>query len=857
MTRDPDRLYDLLPVVHRQRDVDRGEPLRALLQVIAEQVGVIEDDLDRQYANWFIETCDDWVVPYIGALIGYQASPQVAEDGGRTRLLSSVLTPRRAVANTIRDRRRKGALPLLELIARDTADWPVRVVEFYRLLSWMQPINHHRITRGRTADLRDGLALAHLGGPFDPVARNVDVRGIASGLTSGTHNIPHVGVYAWRLKPYAIEREPAYAEEAAGSGAYAFSVLGNDVPLFTLPVPEPGPDAIAEAPNVPAPILRRVLARSIDTYYGPEKSFAIWAEDWPKWGEGGLIPADSIKVADLSGWHYRPDRNDVAVDPELGRLMFHSRQAPGGEVQVRYHYGFSDDAGGVYPRPPRQPAGAVVYSVGEGATFPAIGDALATFRGDDPDEAVIEIVDGGVYTERLNIDLRPRQSLQIRARNGSRAVVRLLDYQAARGDAMVVRGESDSRFALDGIILAGRSLQCRGPMAELRLTHASLVPGWEIGPDCSPERPAEPSMELVNGPADVTIERSIFGSTQVSMDEVSADPVAISVTDSIIDATSDTREAIGAPSWPLAHATLRIVRSTIIGTVQTHAIELAEDSIFTGNVHVARRQIGCVRFCHVPAGSRTPRRYRCQPDLAEAAALEQLPAAATGGPIFVPILVGGDPADAVVEPPEAANLRLRLETSNAAPTIGEKFTLTLSIDNLGPRAAKGIAIELILPHRSDDPSEIALEPDIAVIVSSGALLVDDDEPLVWEIARLRPGGCAVLTAIVGMAAVAEPPKLGAVISAYTFADDGAAYRDGLLAAARSAIRPVFADRRYGRPAYCQLDLCTDPCIREGASDASEMGAFHDLFQPQRRAALSARLIDNVPAGMTAGLIFAN
>ncbi|MCG8594589.1 MAG: DUF11 domain-containing protein [Kiloniellales bacterium] len=856
MTRDPDRLYDLLPVVHRQRDVDRGEPLRALLRVIAEQVGVIEDDLERQYANWFIETCDDWVVPYIGALIGYQAPPQVAEDGGRTGLLFSVLTPRRAVANTIRDRRRKGTLPLLELIAKDTADWPVRAVEFYRLLAWMQPVNHHRTARGRTADLRDGLALAHLGGPFDPLARTPDLRRIASARTPGLHNVPHVGVYAWRLKPYAIAREPAYAREDVGPGAYTFSVLGNDVPLFTLPVPEPGPESIAEAPNVPAPILRRVLARSIDTYYGPGKSFAIWAEDWPERGQGGLIPAARVVIADLSGWHYQPARDHVAVDPELGRLAFHSRQPPGGEVHVRYHSGFSDDTGGgAYPRPPRQPAGAVIYPVGQDAGFAAIGDALQAFRAEDPDDAVIEIVDGGVYTERLNFDLRAGQSLQLRARDGSRAVLRLLDYQAARGDALVVRGEDDSRFALDGIVVAGRGLQCRGPMAEVRLSHSTLVPGWEIGSDCSPRRPAEPSLNLVNSTAEVTIERSILGSVQVSMDEVTADPVAISITDSIVDATSDTREAVGAPSWPLAHAVLRIVRSTVIGTVQTHAIVLAEDSLFTGRLHVARRQIGCIRFCHVPAGSRTPRRYRCQPDLAEAAALDMLPAAATGGPVFVPILVGGAPADAVAEAPEAANLRLRFETSRAAPTIGETFVLTLSVDNLGPRTATGIVIELIPPYRADDPDMTPFAPDAELTVSSGALM-DEDVPPVWKIARLQPGGCAVLTAITAMEAVAVPPRLGAFISAYAFADDAAAYRDRLLAAARSALRPVFTDRRYGRPGYCQLDPCADGGLREGASDASEMGAFHDLFQPQRRAALTARLADNVPAGMTTGLLFA-
>ena len=39
-----DHLYERLPVVLRQRDHDQGEPLRALLQVIAEQVDVVEED---------------------------------------------------------------------------------------------------------------------------------------------------------------------------------------------------------------------------------------------------------------------------------------------------------------------------------------------------------------------------------------------------------------------------------------------------------------------------------------------------------------------------------------------------------------------------------------------------------------------------------------------------------------------------------------------------------------------------------------------------------------------------------------------------------------------------------------------
>ena len=46
-------------------------------------------------------------------------------------------------------------------------------------------------------------------------------------------------------------------------------------------------------------------------------------------------------------------------------------------------------------------------------------------------------------------------------------------------------------------------------------------------------------------------------------------------------------------------------------------------------------------------------------------------------------------------------------------------------------------------------------------------------------------------------------------------------------------------------------------IARGADDESEMGAFHDLFQPQREANLRARLDEFVPAGADVGIILAS
>ncbi len=105
-----DRLYDLLPTIYRLRDAEQGYPLKALLRVIAAQVNIVEDDVRQLYDNWFIETAQDWVVPYLGDLIGYQLVHEAGEPGDPTSpegaARNKILIPRRDVANTIRYRRR-------------------------------------------------------------------------------------------------------------------------------------------------------------------------------------------------------------------------------------------------------------------------------------------------------------------------------------------------------------------------------------------------------------------------------------------------------------------------------------------------------------------------------------------------------------------------------------------------------------------------------------------------------------------------------------------------------------------------------------------------------------------------------
>ena len=750
MSANVDRLYDLLPAIHRIRDVEQGEPLKALLRVISEQVNLVEEDIARLYDNWFIETCEDWVVPYIADLVGYRQIHEAGEPGdirseqGLAR--NKILIPRREVGNTIRYRRRKGTLALLELLANDVAGWPARAVEFYKLLGWTQALNHLHLERGRTVDVRNGSALELLDSPFDELAHTVDVRRINSHHTQGRYNIPSVGLFVWRLKTYPVTQTPAFCVESSGPHRYTFSVLGNDAPLFLKPEPEVNPTHIADEFNLPVPIRRRLLEEQKDRLYGAKKSFFIWKGVKQRGKDIVLEPLkEKIVAADLTDWTYLPRKGTVAVDPVLGRIAFPAKQAPKNGVRVSYHYGFSADiGGGEYDRTVSQPAESEFYRVSRGGTFDTLGKALKRWSEDNKPHAVIEIDDSRVYAEPVYIEFGERQkSLQLRAANGRRPVIRLLDWQTNQPDAMVVTGPDGSRFTLDGLMITGRSVQLAGDLQKATIRHSTLVPGWELDNDCEPKRPTEPSLEILSPNVCVTIEHSILGSIQVNpilpmsneepvgRDSTSdgeamrahcqgigpdyrLDPIRLCISDSILDAVDLDSEAIGAPGCPVAHAVLTIRRCTVFGQIQVHAIELGENSIFNGRITVARRQYGCLRFCYVTPGSRTPPRYNCQPDLVEA-----------------PVRAGLSP---------------------------------------------GLPVEAI---------EQALAPE-----------------------RLR-------------------------------------------------VRPQFNSTRYGTPTYGQLAHTCAGEIKRGADDESEMGVFHDLFQPQREANLRARLDEYIPAGADVGIIYAS
>ena len=247
-----DVLYDLLPAAYRSRDTELGYPLRSLLAVIAEQAEVMESDIDRLYENWFIETCDDWVVPYIGQLLGLRTLNNVEN--------SPSYSQRSRVGNLVGYRRRKGTPGMLEQLARDTTGWNARVVEFFDLLITTQHYNHVRPHSRQTVDLRKVNELELINTPFDRTAHTVDVRNINQ--QNGWHNISNIGLFLWPLQSYYIQR--CTAAKANGSKDYYFSQSGLAMPLFNRPRTETDEIHLADEVNTPGMLRRLPLCLELD-----------------------------------------------------------------------------------------------------------------------------------------------------------------------------------------------------------------------------------------------------------------------------------------------------------------------------------------------------------------------------------------------------------------------------------------------------------------------------------------------------------------------------------------------------------------------------------------------------------------
>ncbi len=639
-TLDAEALLSRLPAYYRERDEALGGPLAALLAVMAEQGEVLLQDLQRLYDDAFIETCDEALVPYIGDLLGVRPLHAIAGTAAAGQ--------RALVANTLRLRRRKGTLPVLEEVALAATGWRASAMEFFEHLSTTQHVNHVRLHSLRTPDLRQAAKLERIAHAFDSSAASADVRALSSVNSRGggpRPNIANVGLFVWRMQAYPVQRATA-AALAGEPGHYSFDPLGRDVPLVNRPRSDPEAGTLALPQDVPEALSRRALADELNARrqaladgvsptalwftppsFTPSPTLAAGegASVLRVWLDGVEVPPEDLVVCHLGAfplvnperWRRPPANLVVArtgdpattlnfpqgpaaclvgIDPVLGRLVLPAARAFAA-VEVASAYAFPGDVGGG-PYDRRSPV-----SAGEaddaGLLDPADFQTVLSVPGSHATlaAALVAVVTGKRTLIRLLDDSTqavsptlnlPGTLLAIAAANRRRPVL-IGDIQ--------LQGDAQTRLVLSGLLMAG-ALRLQGPLRGVDVRHCSLVPAFGgIAHTGS------------GSGLSLTLTHSLVGAirAEAGLAGVTADTCVI-----------DAADATPLVAIALPDTTLTLNRCTVLGTVAAGELA-AGHSLFDNRVVVQHRQTGCVRFCWVEPGSKaapslTPKRYRCQPD---------------------------------------------------------------------------------------------------------------------------------------------------------------------------------------------------------------------------------------------------
>ena len=458
-----DKLWNLLPAVYRAEDSDQFDangPLREIVNRIGAQAAVLRRSIDRMWDDQSIETCDDWLIPYIGALLDVNLVGGLDARGQRLD-----------VAKTIYFRRRKGTVAILEEIATDITGWDAKIVEFFRRLGRTRHGLDPAIGRasdspdtaalqlaegligrltgtgiGGFADLRNVYGARKAHSAFDEFFHTADVRRGRGHF--GWYDIPHLGVFLWRL--LSLHVGPVTPVGVSGCpGWFTFDPTGRDIPLFGLSRPANAFGDTWTSPSeaqLPTPISQPLLDRDLT-------------------GTPSLLYPAALDVAQFLA--SPPSLNvlppaELALRAERGRFRLLG-QAPPGAIVASYCYGFPSTIGaGPYDRR----VGGLAIATPTPASTVADGSTGAIAL---PGAGTVTIADSFTYAG-LN-DTTVTGALTVRAGAHQRPLIRL------PGTPVTLTGLPGSSLMLDGIFLSGGDIILRGKFDSVTLSCCTLDPG--------------------------------------------------------------------------------------------------------------------------------------------------------------------------------------------------------------------------------------------------------------------------------------------------------------------------------------------------------------------------------------------
>jgi hypothetical protein len=300
-----DLLYRLLPELYRSRD-SVGD-LRRFMAVFGHEVARIRANLDSLWRDFYIDSCQDWVIPYIADLVD---TGILFNEGARNRA---------DVKNTMKWRRQKGTLAGLEDIASEITGWGARGVEMMTRIVRTQNLNHLRPQALHTLDFSNGSRLSRLRTPFDLASHNLDIRPSDSGV--GLYQVAGVALSEWTIPSQPWSGTDPFR---AATGRYFFHPLGRDQILHsggdvTAACAGAGsnPDTLADIcyPHVKDTAVRgRDFRDNPRRYFGQPSGFTVYEDGIPVAGWAAsaspstvattsfidLLAGDGLRIADTT-----------------------------------------------------------------------------------------------------------------------------------------------------------------------------------------------------------------------------------------------------------------------------------------------------------------------------------------------------------------------------------------------------------------------------------------------------------------------------------------------------------------------------------------------------------------------------
>lgn len=290
-----DLLYQLLPQIYRSQDT-LGE-LKTFTALFGHELARLRANIDQLQRDFYIDTCQEWVIPYIGDLVG---TTVLFNQGARNRT---------DVKNTIRWRREKGTLGGLEDIAAQITEWGALAAEMFQELIWSQNLNHLRPRALWTVNLSDPVAVAKVETPMDESCRTVDIRPINGPV--GAYQVSNVGFWLWMMPSNPLAGIDPQKED---NQRYYFSPLkrnqilyaGGDRPDCSMAGAEGADICLPHANHLP--IRGRDFSDHKAQYWGTDAGFGIYedgilmCEPAPAVTSASLEPAvDFAELAQVSG----------------------------------------------------------------------------------------------------------------------------------------------------------------------------------------------------------------------------------------------------------------------------------------------------------------------------------------------------------------------------------------------------------------------------------------------------------------------------------------------------------------------------------------------------------------------------